>query len=132
MAAGGAEGEGDATTGTAAVVLRAGSIGAGGSRTGAVEDFGAGGGSGAEGSWMGAVERFAVTVGSPADTGVTGAVASRGWVLPEPGRARRVIRTVSFFKGTAAVLGVLGGGGGGFSDSLMTGKFASKKSEFSI
>jgi len=34
------------------------------------------------------------------------------------------MRTVSFFKGTAAVFGVLGGGGiGVFSDSLMmTGK----------
>ena len=81
---------------------------------------------------MGAVERFEVTVGSPAGSGVTGAVASRGWVEPAPGRARKVIRTVSFFRGTAAVLGVVGGGSGvGFSGSLMT-KFASEKLEFCI
>lgn len=115
MAEGGALGTGDATTGTADVVLR--EIGAGGSFTGAVADFGAGGGRGAEGSWIGAVARFGVMSGV---IGITGEVASRGWVAPAPGRARRVMRTVSFFKGTAAVFGVLGGGGVGvFSDSLM-------------
>lgn len=52
--------------------------------------------------------------------GDTGAVASRGWVTPAPGRPRRVMRTVSFFSGTAAVFGVVAGGGVGvFSDSLM-------------
>ena len=55
-------------------------------------------------------------------TGVTGAVPSRGWVTPAPGLARRVMRTVSFFSGTAEVFGVVGtcGGVGGFSGSLMT------------
>lgn len=94
--------------------------GAGGSFTGLVADFGAGGGSGAEGSWIGAVARFGVTVGTPEVTGLTGEVDSRGCVAPAPGRARRVMRTVSFFSGTAEVLGVLGGGGvGWFSDSLI-------------
>ena len=52
--------------------------------------------------------------------GATGAVASRGWVTPTPGRPRRVMRTVSFFSGTAAVFGVVAGGGVGvFSGSLM-------------
>lgn len=52
--------------------------------------------------------------------GETGAVDSRGWVTPAPGRPRRVMRTVSFFSGTAAVFGVVGGGGVGvFSGSLM-------------
>jgi hypothetical protein len=69
---------------------------------------------------MGAVALFGEMVGTPAVTGFTGDVASRGWVEPAPGRARRVIRTVSFFKGTAEVLGVLGGVGW-FSGSLMTG-----------
>ena len=121
MEGGGALGTGEETTGTAEVVLRT-SIGAGGSFTGAVADFGAGGGSGADGSWIGAVERFGVMSGGamPKETGDTGAVASRGIVAPAPGRERRVMRTVSFFRGTAAVLGVLGGGGVGvFSDSLM-------------
>jgi hypothetical protein len=37
------------------------------------------------------------------------------------------MRTVSFFRGTAAVFGVLGGGGGGwFSGSLMTIKTPQK------
>lgn len=49
-----------------------------------------------------------------------GDVASRGCVAPSPGRARKVMRTVSFFSGTADVFGVLGGGGvGWFSESLM-------------
>lgn len=80
---------------------------------------------------MGAVA-FLLTVGttevvfSPAGmlsaAGTTGAVASRGCVTPAPGRARKVMRTVSFLRGTAAVLGVEPGGGGGggvFSGSLM-------------
>ena len=88
--------------------------GAGGSVTGAVVGFGAAGGSGAEGNWIGAVARRAVGgwmelvvfVGTEPVEGDTGAVASRGWVTPAPGRARRVIRTVSFFNGTAEVFGV--------------------------
>lgn len=122
MEGGGALGAGEATTGTAEVVLRETSMGAGGSFTGAVADFGAGGGKGAEGNWIGAVERLGVMSGAatPREIGDTGAVASRGCVAPAPGRERRVMRTVSFFRGTAAVLGVLGGGGVGvFSDSLM-------------
>ena len=47
--------------------------------------------------------------------GATGPVASRGCVTPAPGRARSVIRTVSFFKGTEDVFGVEAG----FSFSLM-------------
>lgn len=50
--------------------------------------------------------------------GLTGAVDSRGCVVPSPGRARKVMRTVSFLSGTAEVFGVLGGVGW-FSDSLM-------------
>jgi hypothetical protein len=116
----------------AEVVLRdGGAIGGAGSFTGAVLDLGAGGGSGAEGSWIGAVA-FLATVGTtevvfredgtlPVE-GETGAVDSRGWVTPAPGRPRRVMRTVSFFSGTAAVFGVVGGGGVGvFSGSLMRG-----------
>ena len=55
--------------------------------------------------------------GTPPVAGETGAVVSRGWVTPAPGRPRRVMRTVSFFSGTAAVLGVVEGGV--FSGSLM-------------
>lgn len=121
----------------AEVVFRdGGAIGGAGSFTGAVLDLGAGGGSGAEGSWIGAVA-FLATVGTtdvvfrddgplPVE-GETGAVDSRGWVTPAPGRPRKVMRTVSFFSGTAAVFGVVGGGGVGvLSGSLMridTGKF---------
>ena len=47
------------------------------------------------------VDAFTVGVG-----GDTGAVASLGWVTPAPGRARRVMRTVSFFSGTEEVFGV--------------------------
>jgi hypothetical protein len=54
--------------------------------------------------------------------GVTGEVASRGCVTPAAGRARKVMRTVSFFKGTALVLGLGGGGiGFGFSSLMETG-----------
>lgn len=108
-------------------------MGAGGRVTGAVEALGEGGGSGAEGSWIGAVARCTSGAGRPLETVGTGAVASRGWVTPAPGRARRVMRTVSFFKGTAEVFGALGGGiaavfgvGGVFSASLM-GKSSSGK-----
>jgi len=84
-------------------------------------DFGAGGGSGAEGNWIGAVDLRApegtteevVLLGTLPVAGFTGEVASRGWVVPAPGRARRVMRTVSFFSGTAEVLGEEGGGGVG-------------------
>lgn len=55
------------------------------------------------------VDAFTVGVG-----GDTGAVASLGWVTPAPGRARRVMRTVSFFRGTEEVFGV-----DVFSGSLM-------------
>lgn len=54
-----------------------------------------------------------VLLGTLPVAGFTGDVASRGCVLPAPGRARRVMRTVSFFKGTAEVLGEEGGGGVG-------------------
>ncbi len=99
-----------------------GAAGAGGSVTGVVDDLGAGGGSGAEGSWIGAVARRAVggmiepvvIEGTPPAEGATGAVASLGWVTPAPGRALRVMRTVSFFRGTDEVFGV-----DGFSGSLM-------------
>ena len=115
------------------MVLRpGGGIGAGGKLTGAVEDLADGGGRGAEGSWIGAVERFTSGAGSPDMVGI-GEVASRGWVTPAPGRARKVMRTVSFFRGTAEVLGALGGGiaavfgvGGVLSASLM-GKSGSGK-----
>ena len=104
-----------------------GGIGGEGSFTGAVALFGAGGGSGAEGSWIGAVEVLAATGTAEVVelegatlpvTGLTGAVASRAWVTPAPGRARKVMRTVSFFSGTAEVLGVEDG----FSWSLMRGR----------
>lgn len=41
--------------------------------------------------------------GDVMDGGGTGAVISFGCVRPAPGRARKVMRTVSFFRGTAAV-----------------------------
>ena len=44
----------------------------------------------------------------------TCAVASFGCVTPAPGRARRVMRTVSFFSGTAEVLATGVGGGVGW------------------
>jgi hypothetical protein len=116
----GALGAGAATTGTAEVVfLDGGGIGGAGSFTGAVALFGAGGGRGADGSWMGAVAVLATTgTAEVVDvegatlpvTGDTGAVASRAWVTPAPGRARSVMRTVSFFNGTAEVFGVEEGG----------------------
>lgn len=101
-----------------------GAEGGGGRDTGAVGAFGAGGGSGAEGSWIGAVARRAVggvmelvvIVGMLAVEGDTGEVASRGCVTPAPGRARNVMRTVSFFRGTEDVFGV---DDDGFSGSLM-------------
>lgn len=135
---GGAEGAMvEAATGTAEVVFReGGGIGAGGSLTGAVAERGAGGGRGAEGSCTGAVAFFAEggrteevvdLGGTPPVAGLTGAVASRGWVTPAPGRARRVIRTVSFFSGTAAVFGVVAWGGVGFSGSLMVKGCGQKK-----
>lgn len=127
----GALGGGAEATGIAEVVfLDGGVIGGAGSFTGAVLDLGAGGGRGADGSWMGAVD-FLVVIGTtevvlkeagiPPVAGETGAVDSRGWVTPAPGRPRSVMRTVSFFRGTAAVLGVEPGGGAGgvFSGSLM-------------
>lgn len=112
------------------VFLEGGDIGGAGSFTGEVLDLGAGGGSGAEGSWIGAVDFFDIMgttdvvlkeAGIPPVAGETGEVDSRGWVTPAPGRPRSVMRTVSFFSGTAAVLGVEpdGGVGGVFSDSLM-------------
>jgi len=127
----GALGGGAETTGMAEVVfLDGGDIGGAGSFTGAVLDLGAGGGSGAEGSWIGAVDFLAdmgttevvlKEAGMPPVAGEIGEVDSRGWVTPAPGRPRRVMRTVSFFNGTAAVLGVEpdGGVGGVFSGSLM-------------
>jgi hypothetical protein len=110
------------------VFFEGGAIGGAGSFTGLVLAFGAGGGSGADGSWMGAVAFFATVgttevvprLGAPPEAGDTGAVASRGCVTPALGRPRSVMRTVSFFRGTAAVFGVEPGEGGGvFSDSLM-------------
>jgi hypothetical protein len=116
LAGGAAGAAAAATTGMADVVLRETAIGAGGSLTGAVPVFAAGGGKGAEGSWIGAVERLGRRsgAGNPDGAGGTGTPPAA------PGRARSAMRTVSFFNGTAAVFGVLGGGGVGvFSDSLM-------------
>jgi hypothetical protein len=54
--------------------------------------------------------------------GVTGEVASRTCVTPAAGLARNVIRTVSFFNGTALVFWVDGGGiGVGVSSLMETG-----------
>lgn len=54
----------------------------------------------------------------------TGEVSSFGWVTPAPGRARRVMRTVSFFSGTAAVFAEgVGGGVGCVLLSLMMNYF---------
>lgn len=123
----GALGAGAETTGMAEVVfLEGGESGGEGSFTGEVADLGAGGGSGADGSWIGAVELR----GAEGDTeevvdelGVTGAVASRACVTPAPGRARNVMRTVSFLSGTAEVFGVEEG----FSDSLMCQEIKNRK-----
>jgi hypothetical protein len=70
---------------------------------------------------MGTTEVVLKEIGIPPVAGETGEVDSRGWVTPAPGRPRSVMRTVSFFSGTAAVLGEepKGGGGGVFSGSLM-------------
>jgi hypothetical protein len=57
--------------------------------------------------------------GEVADGGGTGAVISFGCVRPAPGRARRVMRTVSFLRGTAAVFWTGEGGGVGCVLSLM-------------
>lgn len=100
-------------------------MGAGGRLTGLVEALGEGGGSGAEGSCTGAVARLGAGGGTAPVLVGTGEVASRGWVTPAPGRARRVMRTVSFFSGTAEVFDAEGGGMaavlgvGGGSSSLM-------------
>lgn len=94
-----------------------GGMGAGGNTTGAVLDLGAGGGNGADGNWIGAVAFLGA-----AETGVTGEVASRTCVTPAAGLARNVIRTVSFFSGTALVFEVDGGGiGEGVSSLMETG-----------
>lgn len=125
----GAAGGGEEATGIADVVFfDGGATGGAGSFTGEVLAFGAGGGNGAEGSWIGAVAFLAIigttevvfrAAGTLPVDGETGAVVSRGWVTPTPGRPRRVMRTVSFFRGTAAVLGVDPEGVGVFSASLM-------------
>ena len=78
---------------------------------------------------MGTTEVVFKDAGIPPVAGETGEVASRGWVTPAPGRPRRVMRTVSFFSGTAAVLGVELGGGGVFSGSLMIQGAEKKDSE---
>lgn len=57
--------------------------------------------------------------GDVTEGGGTGAVISFGCVRPAPGRARRVMRTVSFFRGTAAVFWAGAGGGVGWVLSLM-------------
>ena len=106
----------------------AGTLG-GGICTGAVDGRAAGGGSGALGSWMGEVDLLtgAGVTGDVAVRGTlpvmfgtglvptegTGLDNSLGWVTPAPGRARSVIRTVSFFSGTADVLAAGVGGGVG-------------------
>lgn len=67
-------------------------------------------------------------VGKDPVDGETGAVDSRGWVVPAPGRPRKVMRTVSFFSGTAAVFEVVAGGGVGvLSESLMVWKREKRK-----
>ena len=123
--------------------------GAAGSGTGVVPECAAGGGSGALGSWIGAVALLGPEIGITgavgtravaAPAGVTavvmargtagapgtgiGVVNSLGWVTPAPGRARSVMRTVSFFSGTAEVLadGTGGGVGGVLFSSLMVKK----------
>ncbi len=70
---------------------------------------------------MGTTEVVLKEAGIPPVDGEMGEVDSRGWVTPAFGRPRRVMRTVSFFRGTAAVFGVEpeGGDGGVFSGSLM-------------
>ncbi len=107
-------GAGGGAAARGAVGAAGGAAAAGGRVTGEVGAFGAGGGSGVPGRLIGAVARLAVggmmdwvvIVGTLPDEGATGAVDSRGWVTPAPGRARRVMRTVSFFRGTEDVFGV--------------------------
>lgn len=131
----GATGAVDGSSLTNVVARETGAAGAAGSETGAVltretgavEGRAAGGGRGALGSWMEAVALLGTAAGAlPAGSGgvsetgavaavITGAVAD--WavgcfcVRPAPGRARRVMRTVSFLRGTEPVL-VPGGGKG--------------------
>ena len=57
--------------------------------------------------------------GEVIEGGGTGAVSSLGCVRPAPGRARNVMRTVSFFRGTAAVFWT--GEGGGWGAVLSSG-----------
>ena len=59
-------------------------------------------------------------------TGGMGAVISFGWVIPAPGRARRVMRTVSFLSGTAAVFWDGDGGGVGCVLLSMVQKFVTE------
>lgn len=121
-ATGGAAVRGTVAAGGAEAVGTAGGGAAGGGAAGGGTGRGAGGGSGAEGSCTGPVERLGASAGGRLPvTGDTGAVASRGTVAPASGRARSVMRTVSFFKGTAEVFGELGGGGVGVFSSLMMG-----------
>lgn len=114
----------------------------------------AGAGSGALGSWMGAVDLLAPPPARPtgevgtravaAPAGVTevvigcgvepkpviGAVCSFGCVTPMPGRARKVMRTVSFLSGTAEVFAFGTGGGVGwvlFSSLMMGSEFPQAK-----
>lgn len=60
--------------------------------------------------------------GDVIEGGGTGAVISFGCVRPAPGRARSVMRTVSFFRGTDAVFWTGVGGGVGWVLSLMVKK----------
>lgn len=53
----------------------------------------------------------------------TGEVISFGTGMPAPGRARKVMRTVSFFRGTAAVFWDGLGGVGWLLESLIGAKF---------
>jgi len=95
--------------------------GAGGATpTDADGGFGGAGGATAVAGGGGAAEGLA-TGGVGADPCTVGAwvVSSFGWVIPAPGLARSVMRTVSFFKGTVEVFAVGFGGLGGCGASSL-------------
>ncbi len=107
-----------------APVGAAGGLGAPGAERavgiGAVDLVGSGTGMVSSRVGTGAVDFRAVGVGAVAFFGSgTTPVDFLGWVMPVPGLARRVMRTVSFLRGTVEVLAVgFAGGWGGFSSLI--------------
>jgi len=70
--------------------------------------------------------------GAAGDFGAGGDAAGGGGTAPVSGRARNVMRTVSFFRGTVEVfvLGFSGGFGGSGLSSLMVFKLLSRENSW--